>query len=219
MQYGGVVVPSPKAVLAGLLAIASTLLVASATLPITSVLQAQSGLPQGTWRIADAPPELKPAAAEGDLVVVSLQDAFLRELIRALETGGPALAIKSCHLDVAGILRRMTRHGSIRAGRTSDRLRNPAHAPPSWAASLVASNAGRMVKDVDGFVVDLGDHVGLLRPIAQRPVCASCHGRVETLSPEIQQALNDRYPRDRAVGFAVGELRGWFWVEVPKPKR
>jgi hypothetical protein len=28
-------------------------------------------------------------------------------------------------------------------------------------------------------------------------------------------ALAARYPDDRATGFAPGDLRGWFWVEVP----
>ena len=60
-------------------------------LTIASSVQAQSGLPPGTWRIADAPPELRPAATEGDLVVISLQDALLRELSRTLEAGGPPL--------------------------------------------------------------------------------------------------------------------------------
>ena len=34
---------------------------------------------------------------------------------------------------------------------------------------LVKANAGRQAKSVDGFVVDLGDRVGVLRPIAERP--------------------------------------------------
>ena len=30
---------------------------------------------------------------------------------------------------------------------------------------------------------------------------------------------DERYPRDRAVGFTNGEIRGWFWVELSKPER
>jgi len=32
-------------------------------------------------------------------------------------------------------------------------------------------------------------------------------------------ALRDRYPKDRAIGFKEGEIRGWFWVEMPKERR
>ena len=35
-------------------------------------------------------------------------------------------------------------------------------------------------------------------------------------APEVQHALKESYPVDRAVGFAEGEVRGWFWVELPK---
>jgi hypothetical protein len=34
---------------------------------------------------------------------------------------------------------------------------------------------------------------------------------------DVRQALLQRYPEDRAIGYAEGDLRGWFWVEVPKP--
>jgi hypothetical protein len=29
--------------------------------------------------------------------------------------------------------------------------------------------------------------------------------------------LAKTYPGDRATGFAAGELRGWFWLEIPAP--
>lgn len=188
-------------------------------LTIAPSLQAQSGLPPGTWPVAKAPPELRSAVSRGDLIVVSLQDALLGELTGALEEGGPSFAIKSCHIDVTGVVRRIERAEGITAGRTSDRLRNPANAPRPWAAPLVASHAGGKVKDVEGYVVDLGDKIGLLRPIAHRPLCASCHGRPDKLAGDVQSALRDRYPTDRAVGFVEGEIRGWFWVEMPRTRK
>jgi hypothetical protein len=60
--------------------------------------------------------------------------------------------------------------------------------------------------------------VGVLRPIAQRPICANCHGPADSISPAVRHLLTERYPVDRAVGFADGEIRGWFWVEMPKPR-
>ena len=67
---------------------------------MSSFVQAQSSLPTGTWRIADAPAELRYPISRADLVVVSMHDALLRELNNALEQGGPAFAIQSCHIDV-----------------------------------------------------------------------------------------------------------------------
>jgi hypothetical protein len=186
---------------------------------LTASLQAQSPLPPGTWRLADAPAELHYPISRADLIVVSMQDALLRELSEALALGGPEFALESCHIDVVGITRRIDRHEGVRVGRTSDRLRNPANAPRLWAAPLVAAYAGYRARDVEGFAVDLGDTVGVLRPIAERPVCASCHGPLDRMSPAVRNALGRRYPRDRATGFSDGDIRGWFWVEVPKQRK
>ena len=167
------------------------------------------------WPIGKSPAHMRPAIARADLIIAAMQDAVLRELTHGLREGGPELAITSCHLDATTITRRIGDQEGVAAGRTSHRLRSPANAPKPWAAPLVAAHAGRKARDVEGFVVDLGDRLGVLRPIAHRPICAGCHGPVERISPAVRQLVADWYPADKAVGFAVGEIRGWFWVEMP----
>jgi hypothetical protein len=186
---------------------------------LAASLQAQSSLPPQTWRTGEAPAELHDPIAQGDLIVVSLQAALLRELTDALRQGGPVFALQSCHIDVAGAAARIARQPGVRAGRTSDRLRNTANVPPAWAASLGTSHSATTARDVDGFAVDLGDTVGLLRPIVQRPMCRACHGPPDRIDPAVRAALQARYPKDRAIGFRDGEIRGWFWVEISKQRR
>jgi len=180
-----------------------------------TVLTAQA---PGSWPIKEAPAELRPIIARADLMIAAMHDSVLRELADAFEGGGAEKAILSCHIDSVLVTQRIGREG-VAAGRTSDRLRNPTNTPRPWAAALVKANAGRMARDVDGFAVDLGDKVGVLRPISQRPICASCHGPAEGLSEVVRREIGERYPADKAVGFKPGEIRGWFWVEMPKPPR
>jgi cytochrome c551/c552 len=59
----------------------------------------------------------------------------------------------------------------------------------------------------------------VIRPIAQQQACAACHGPVDRISPAVRAVLAQRYPADSAVGFAEGDIRGWYWVEMPKPGR
>jgi hypothetical protein len=186
----------------------------AAGLMMTTTLTAQTEFK--SWPLSQAPAELRPAISRADVVVVAMQDAMLRELNDALARGGPAGAINFCHLDATAITQRVGREEGIAAGRTSDRLRSPTNAPKPWAAALVKANASRPARSVDGFVVDLGERVGVLRPMAERPMCAGCHGPAERLSPAVTVVLAERYPADRAVGFTEGEIRGWFWVEMPK---
>lgn len=189
---------------------------ASVCVTLAALLHGQSAISPGVWRIADAPPELRPFIARADIVVATLHDALLWELNSGLEQGGPTLAIKSCHLDAMRVAQRVERQEGVEAGRTSDRLRNPANTPRPWAAPLVKANAGKRARDVDGFAVDLGSKVGVMRPIAEHPRCAGCHGAPARFSTAIRAELERRYPGDRATGFEDGEIRGWYWVEIPK---
>jgi hypothetical protein len=196
------VTPSLKALIVLLLVVAST--------------SAQTGR---SWPIREAPEELRPLIVDADLAIVSMQDALLRQLREKLRQGGPELALGACHIDTAALARRLGRSREFAGGFTSDRLRDAANRPRPWAVEFVRANAGKPAREVPGFVVDLGKRIGVLRPIAQQEICASCHGPADRISPSVRKLLDERYPRDEAVGFTNGEIRGWFWVELSKPER
>jgi len=104
----------------------------------------------------------------------------------------------------------------VAVGRTSGRLRNPRNAPPAWARAHVAATDGRKAADVPAVAFDLGDRVGLLRPIEIRGRCLHCHAPRPALSEATRAWLARAYPEDRAVGYALGDLRGFWWAEAPK---
>jgi hypothetical protein len=54
-----------------------------------------------------------------------------------------------------------------------------------------------------------------MQAIPMQGMCASCHGPKEALAPEVRERLEERYPHDRATGFAVGDLRGAFSIRQP----
>jgi Protein of unknown function (DUF3365) len=169
-----------------------------------------------SYPVASAPEAFRDAVQRGDVVVAGMQSALLAELTKEMQRGGPEGAVKVCHLDATAVSQQVARKQGVAAGRTSHRLRNPTNAPRPWAAPIVASHAGKPMAGVDGFVVDLGERIGLLRPIGFRAACAGCHGPREQLAPGVLKELQDRYPGDQAVGFKDGDIRGWFWVEIPK---
>jgi hypothetical protein len=173
--------------------------------------------PPPAYAAAEAPAPLLPMVRHADLIIVTLQGALLSELRHQLDDVGPASALEACHLAMFPA-RRAARYEGVAVGRTSTRLRNPANTSPVWAAPLIERYANTPRARVDGFVVDLGDRVGVLRPIRQQRICASCHGPEETLRADVRARLAARYPADRAVGFHEGDIRGWFWVEVPRDR-
>jgi hypothetical protein len=107
----------------------------------------------------------------------------------------------------------------IELGRTSHRLRNPANAPRAWARVIVDRGSGATASVEKLRTVDLGDRVGVLRPIGTAETCTRCHGAEDEVRRNIGATLATAYPEDRATGFAPGDLRGWMWAEVPKAGR
>jgi len=180
------------------------------------LLEGQTAGVWPTYPIKQAPAELQPAIQRADLLIVEMQNATSIELSRALSSGGPGDAIRVCHLSATSLAHRLGREEGIAIGRTAARLRTPVNAPKPWAAPIVKQYADAKAARVDGFVVDLGEKVGVMRPVLHRETCSPCHGLETELDPQVRAELKDRYVKDRATGFKVGDLRGWIWVEVPK---
>jgi hypothetical protein len=143
----------------------------------------------------------------------SLLVPFKQELMHALTEGmatGPESAIAACSIQAPGIAAALSVDG-VRVGRTSHRLRNSANEGPEWVAPILARYLEREARPV---IVTLDDdRVGYVEPIMLAPLCTSCHG--ESIAPGVADAIAERYPDDEATGFAIGDLRGVFWVEFP----
>lgn len=140
----------------------------------------------------------------------ALASALLGELSQALASG-PATAIAVCAERAPALARTIAEQHQVRIGRTSLSLRNPQNAAPAWATAHLQSGPAAAA----WFAGPAGEF-GALLPIRLQPQCVQCHGDREQLSPEVRSALAARYPQDRATGFRPGDLRGYFWVEVPR---
>jgi hypothetical protein len=164
----------------------------------------------------DVPASLAPAVARAGVAADALRDQFLKRVTAMLAQGGPMAAMSVCPTEAPRIAKHVGEVHHVEIGRTSFRLRNPANAPRAWAASYVAAGAGKRPDELKPAVFDLGDRVGVLRPLVATPACKSCHGPAEMLDPQAKADIARRYPRDQAIGFAPGDLRGFIWVEISK---
>jgi hypothetical protein len=164
----------------------------------------------------EASPVVAAAITRGDEALASFREQVFARLNKLLQEGGPTHAIQVCRVEAAEIAKQIAGTHHVRIGRTSHKLRNPTNAPPAWAASYVQAAAGKKGVDVKPAVIDLGDRVGLLRPITVMPACTRCHGAVEGIDSDVRAELARAYPGDQATQFAPGDLRGFMWAEVPK---
>lgn len=168
--------------------------------------------------LSEIPSEWKAAVDRAFVAFQQLQERLQRRLLDELASQGPAGAVGVCREVAPALTESVARETNLLLGRTSHRLRNPVNRARTWAQEYVDANAGRPASEVQPVWFDLGGRIGVLRPIATGGLCLLCHGQPDGMDPQLRAVLAELYPNDRAVGFREGELRGFFWAEVEKPK-
>ena len=150
--------------------------------------------------------------AKADGAREALFAKLMARLADELGKTGPTGAVAVCREQAQPIAAEVAKAQGVSIGRTSHKLRNPGNTPPDWAAGFVAAERATpaMVAAPDG-------RLGGLTPIRLKATCLACHGDAKAIEPAVAAAIAQGYPRDQATGFKEGDLRGWFWVEVPKP--
>lgn len=139
-----------------------------------------------------------------------LFQALLDELTYSISNNGVAKSIEVCKVKAKELAKTVSKECSLKIGRTSFSLRNDQNTPPAWAVSFVKD---RVENEVN---IDLGEgSLGVLLPIRLKDACIKCHGQSDAIDANVNVAILTHYPNDMATGFAVGDLRGYFWIEVP----
>ena len=160
------------------------------------------------------------AAAVADKAAGELMTALKAELQAAMQKGGPAAAIDICSSRAqaltAEIPARINRPDVI-LKRTSMQYRNPANRPTREEERALNQFAARLSKGaaLQPIIEETKTALHYYRPMLTEPLCLSCHGDPGRMDPAVLEALRQRYPEDRAVGFAAGDLRGMVSVTVP----
>jgi hypothetical protein len=212
---------------AALCIVAATLLVACAQ---EAPPVAAPAAPTGEAPADDAGTVAPPAAPAPDpdldrarAAAMAFSGQLRGRLQAAMAEGGPIAAVEVCGIEAPVIAETVMAEHGVRLGRVAmpGRHRNPAQAADGWQlATLVqfrqavaeGAAAGEQVSVVRDGLPD-GVALRMMRGIATEPGCLACHGG--DVVPEVREVIARHYPRDGATGFAVGDLRGALWVEVP----
>jgi hypothetical protein len=150
----------------------------------------------------------------------ALIGALFQELQKSLAEGPPEQAIHVCGGVAQKVTDRVRREQGITVRRTSLRVRNPKNAPDAYEKAWL--ERARTRKDIppegeSAVVVAPDGHEDLrfMRPVYLAEMCAKCHGIPQEITPAARVALVERYPKDEAVGYKPGDLRGVVSVRVP----
>lgn len=152
----------------------------------------------------------------------SLTQTMLKELGAKLQSamsdGGAINAVDVCHLQAPEIANRISAGNQVNVSRIGTRARNPVMGVPNdWQAKALAqfeAGLARGDKPADMEFSETvvtpqgGKEFHFAKPIVLQPMCVSCHGNPEQISPELKAKLSELYPLDKAVNYQPGQLRG-----------
>lgn len=152
-------------------------------------------------------------------MIGSFGKALKGELLAAMNEGGPIAAINTC-ATVAPEIAEQYSNEAVSIRRVSDKNRNLNNGASEYEQQIMAKFA---VAEAPAFYEETtdgetGQVYHFYQPIKAGKLCLNCHGPAETLKPDLLTAIKETYPEDLAVGYAEGDLRGMFVVEMKLPE-
>ncbi len=145
-------------------------------------------------------------------VIKSLGQNLKKELKAAIKIS-PAHAVEVCNTKAMKITKDAELKG-ITVGRVSLKNRNPDNYPKDWMKAFIDKYHQKKVKK-PYVVLDIGKNKkGILMPIKTGGLCLKCHG--SHVDPKTSSKISELYPKDKALGYKAGQIRGFFWAEYSK---
>ena len=144
-----------------------------------------------------------------------LQQRLGKVLMSTIQSEGHIAAIAVCNEQAPQIASAVSEELGLEVSRTAVKVRNPNNSPSAEQKRILEDFEHLWSKNKENpptatYTDDDGGKVWM-KAIVMQPQCSACHG--SSVEPELQQAINERYPNDQATGFEVGNIRGAFVVK------
>ena len=146
------------------------------------------------------------------------------ELTRQLKTGKPQAAVAVCTRVAPEIASRISRDHGWKVTRIGTRVRNSMLGmPDAWEQTVLKQFRERAAKGehyakmshAEVVTEPGGRYYRFMKAIGVKPVCLMCHGSKDQIPAPVKAVLEKKYPRDQAIGYRTGELRGAVSIKQP----
>jgi hypothetical protein len=102
---------------------------------------------------------------------------------------------------------------NVSVRRTSSKVRNTENKKDTLDKWVMISQYGsQKANHKNLFIVEGDGFTRAYKPLFSDKVCLKCHG--QNIADPLKQAIDAAYPRDKAIGYKEGELRGFIVSEV-----
>lgn len=154
---------------------------------------------------------------KGNEISQATFQALSEKLTGQMKMGGPALAIPFCNIEAMPLTRELSEEYDVTIKRTSDKLRNEENKPTTRELEIIniyhklISEERELTPIVE---VDNNNKKHYYAPIVLNVNCMACHGKIpEFVSVKTDSLIKSLYPRDKAIGYKEGDLRGIWSIE------
>lgn len=150
---------------------------------------------------------------EAITVVKQFGGTLKPQLKKALTQGGVKEAIEVCSIKAPEIAKNLTLTTPWHVKRVSLKARNNNNAiPDAWEKSVLEEFDQRQLQGESAKKMAKAEVINgefrFMKAQGTAPLCLTCHG--SELSGDTKAALNKYYPKDQAVGYSLGQVRGAF---------
>ena len=157
----------------------------------------------GILILGTEPEEKAIAAGKG------LMKALGTALKEKIQTEGQVAAIDFCHQQAIPITQGQSQESGYQVSRVTDRPRNPINRADEKELKLIAL-AQQDLRNGELKAVYKSEETVYL-PLVVQPLCLNCHGT--QVSEPVLQVISQKYPTDQAMGYSLGDFRGFIKVK------
>ena len=150
---------------------------------------------------------------EARKVATTLPPKLIVALQEEITKSGPEGAIPVCKDMAPKMAGEISQQTGWKIKRVSLKARNDARAiPDAWERAALEDFDKRAAAGEAPAKLEKGERIGneyrFVKALPVQPLCLSCHGPAEQLSPAIKAAIGQHYPNDKATGYSEGQIRG-----------
>lgn len=160
-----------------------------------------------------------PYAERGLKYALSTKAVLGKNLMGAIQKDGTLEALSFCNERAYPLTDSMSVVHKARIKRVTDKPRNPKNQANAEELEYIKTFKQRVAEgeEPSPIVTKLEDKVQVFYPITTNTMCLQCHGNPrETVESAIIKKLATLYPKDKAIGYGVDEVRGIWSVTFDK---
>ena len=142
-----------------------------------------------------------------------------KNLMGTIQKKGTKAAVTFCSEKAYPITDSMAKAQNVSIKRVSDRPRNPKNIANAKELDLIDffKKAIANKEDYQPVTEENNGEVTFYAPITTNSMCLQCHGTpTQNITPEVLKTITSLYPKDKATGYNINEVRGMWRVTFKK---